>query len=82
MAELQTAMTQSEYIGWQEFYRSFPFDDLHRYHRPAAMVSVSLGGGKVAERLEWLQPEPIPEGMSLADFNTFKALGFDPEEMH
>lgn len=46
------------------------------------MISVSLGGGTVADRLQWLQPEPIPDGMTEADFNTFKALGFDPNKVH
>lgn len=74
-------MTQAEYLSWVDFYRLAPFDDLHRYHRPAAMISVSMSGGSVEERLQWLQPEPIPDGMTQADFNTFKALGFDPAEM-
>lgn len=74
-------MTRVEYMSWIDFYRLAPFDDLHRYHRPAAMISVSMSGGSVEERLQWLNPEPIPEWMTLADFNTFKALGFDPAEM-
>lgn len=64
-----------------DFYRSYPFDDLHRFHRPAALIASSFAGGRVDERLQWLQPEPIPEGMTQADFNTFKAFGFDPKEM-
>jgi hypothetical protein len=69
-------MSQSEFQRWIQFYREQPFDDFHRYHRPAALVSVSLAGGDIKERLEWLQPEPIPDGLDRADVATIKALGF------
>ena len=51
-------MTQAEFVAWREFYKQQPFDDFHRFHRPAALVSVSLGGGDVQARLDWLAPEP------------------------
>ena len=69
-------MSQAEFQRWIQFYREQPFDDFHRYHRPAALVSVSLAGGDIKERLEWLQPEPIPDGLDRADVATIKALGF------
>ena len=47
-------MTQPEFLAWLEFYRLFPFDDRHRYHRPAALISTALGGGELQARLEWL----------------------------
>jgi hypothetical protein len=72
-------MSQAEFQQWIQFYRNFPFDDFHRYHRPAALVSVSMAGGDVKERLEWLQPEPIPDGLDVADVNTIKAFGFTPK---
>jgi hypothetical protein len=31
----------------------FPFDDEHRYHRPAALIA-SAWGGKFKEQLEFL----------------------------
>jgi hypothetical protein len=71
-------MTQKEFGEWMEFYRNFPFDDFHRYHRPAALVSVSMSGGDIGERLEWLQPEPVPEGLDASDLRTMKALGIKP----
>lgn len=70
-------MTQPEFLSWVEYYKLFPFDDYHRFHRPAALVASSLGGGgqdAMQERLNWLQPGP-PTGYSEADLNTFKALG-------
>jgi hypothetical protein len=78
VAEWQASMTQAEFNNWVAFYRDQPFDDLHRYHRPAALVSVSMGGGDVKERLEWLQPEPVPDGLNKADLVTIKAFGFTP----
>jgi hypothetical protein len=72
-------MTQAEFQRWIQFYRDYPFDDLHRYHRPAALVSISMAGGDIKERLEWLQPEPLPDGLNHADAATMKAFGFTPK---
>lgn len=71
-------MTQAEFVQWREFYRRYPFDDFHRFHRPAALVAGAFGGGDMTARLEWLQP-PVWDGdYSEADMNTFKAFGFKP----
>jgi len=59
-----------------EFYRLYPFDDFHRYHRPAAMVAQSLGGGEIQPLLDWLQPDGATEEMTDADVATMRALGF------
>jgi hypothetical protein len=69
-------MTQTEYLSWIEFYRLYPFDDLHRYHRPAALVA-SRSGGNPQQYIDWLQPEPgVASGAwSAADVATFRALG-------
>lgn len=71
-------MTRGEFLAWAEFYKLYPFDDLHRYHRPAAMTAAAMGGATVAERLDWLQPEPKAFDYSMADINTLKAFGFKP----
>ena len=71
-------MSRDEFLAWVEFYKLYPFDDFHRYHRPAALVAAASGGGSVLERLEWLQPEPRIPGYSDADLNTLKAFGFKP----
>lgn len=71
-------MTQAEYLTWLEFYRLYPFDDFHRFHRPAALISQSMAGGDIKQRLEWLQPEPIPDGLNYADLRTIAAMGFKP----
>jgi len=75
VAELQATMSQREYHDWIDYYRAHPFDDYHRHYRPAALVSVSMAGGDMRERLEWLAPEPIPDGLSEADARTMRAFG-------
>lgn len=70
-------MSHAEYVSWIEFYRRWPFDDYHRFHRPAALVAHSLGGGgedDMRKRLEWLQP-PDDDGMTSADRDLFRAAG-------
>ena len=59
MAEL---LTEEELDYWREFYRLHPFDDLHRFHRPAALV-FSANAGKGAQQaftsaLDLLAPKP------------------------
>lgn len=77
-------MSRVEFESWVAFYELHPFDDLHRYHRPAAMVASSLGGGSITDRLAWLAPEPAapdyldPEQYSDADRRTLDAFGLKP----
>lgn len=70
-------MTQVEFEGWREFYRLYPFDDFHRFHRPAALVASSMGGD-LKKKLDWLQPEPSAGDWSDADARTMAALGVKP----
>lgn len=84
VGELQKTMTFKEFESWKEFYRLRPFDDLHRYHRPAAVVAHSMGGGKdigrtidmlVNEQQVNAEMEQEMAGMfSEADKATIKAL--------
>jgi hypothetical protein len=67
-------MTQPEYLAWIEFYRLYPFDDMHRFHRPAALVANSMSGAGVDKLLEWLAPDPTLEKFSEADRATMRAL--------
>ena len=75
-------MSQVEFERWFDFYQMHPFDDLHRYHRPAALISRSMSGADIGELIEWLQPREVIEaaesGYSEADLNTFKAFGMKP----
>lgn len=52
-------MCPVEFQAWVEFYLLHPFDDLHRYHRPAALVASGLAGGKVADAIRWLEDGPV-----------------------
>jgi hypothetical protein len=70
-------MSRAEFLAWGEFYRMFPFDDFHRYARPAALVASSMSG-HLRERLEWLAPDPVPPGYSLAEVRTLAAFGLAP----
>lgn len=78
IAQMRAAMTPKEFASWVEFYRLFPFDDRHRYHRPAALISASLSG-KYEDRIEFLSPEPKPQGYSSADMSLMKMLGVKPK---
>lgn len=55
-------LTEDELDYWREFHRLFPFDDLHRFYRPAALVfSAHAGKGAPAafsSGLELLAPKP------------------------
>ncbi|WP_033455988.1 phage tail assembly protein T [Bordetella bronchiseptica] len=81
-------MSEREFRSWQQFYDESPFDDLHRYHRPAAMLAQVQVGGDFTARLRWLADgvDPGPEQSELgalrmsdqfsaADLRTFEALG-------
>lgn len=75
VAEWQSTMSEVEFRSWVEFYKLAPFDDLHRFHRPAALIARSFSGGDIADLIEWLQPRPIKKEWNQADINTFKAFG-------
>lgn len=72
---MQRTVTRREFNDWRDFYRAYPFDDLHRYHRPAALIARGQGGGKIDELLDWLQPPVWAEEMSGADLATLRAFG-------
>jgi hypothetical protein len=77
-------MVPSEFRAWHEFYKLAPFDDMHRYHRPAALIARSIGGGDIKPLLEWLAPTPESRkeaamgGLSEEDMKTLAAFGFTP----
>jgi len=68
-------MTQAEFMRWSEFYRSYPFDDFHRFHRPAALIARSFSGGEMRPLLEWLQPREEDDSLTDADRDLFRAAG-------
>lgn len=58
--ELQAVMTAPEFDTWKAFYAAHPFDDFHRYHRPAALISASFGGDYDA-KLDVLRSHETPK---------------------
>ena len=70
-------MSQREFNTWLHFYRQHPFDDLHRFHRPAALIGAAMGG-KYDDKLKFLAPQPKPPGLSQADINALQAFGLRP----
>ncbi len=73
-------LTPAELESWREFYLQFPFDDFHRYHRPAAFIATSQVSKSrdeaIQSALSWLQPDLSPtDNYSDADLRTMKALG-------
>ena len=73
-------MAYTEFQQWFAFYQTSPFDELHRYHRPAALISRSMAGGDINQMIEWLHPDYSEHGnteYSEADLKTFKALGLE-----
>ncbi len=73
VSELKAAMTQVEFDRWRHFYVQQPFDDLHRFHRPAALVATSFGG-ELKSRLDFLT-RPIQTAEEDADDVTLRAFG-------
>lgn len=77
-------MTYAEFVSWQHYYDEAPFDDHHRYHRPALLVAQSMAGGDIKPKLEFLVPpkteelsEQVPGGLSQADLRTIATLGVE-----
>lgn len=71
-------MSYSEFLRWFDFYQMNPFDDLHRYHRPAALIASSMCGEEVEKLVEWLHPDYAKSAkseFSEEDLQTFQALG-------
>jgi hypothetical protein len=64
-----------ELAGWRAFFELYPFDDLHRFHRPASAIAGSFGA-KPEQVLKYLSPDPIDSALSDADRDVATALGF------
>lgn len=74
-------MSQSEFEAWEQYYMMSPFDDLHRYHRPAALVARSMSSGKIGDMIEWLENAQPSSELSDADLATLKAFGLSQRSM-
>lgn len=78
-------MKPSELARWHQFYLRQPFDDYHRYARPAALVGHLASGSNpfsgaapapLLELLQWLAPDGSSDEMTEADMNTLRAMGY------
>lgn len=70
-------MTVQEYRSWGAYHARYPFDDRHRYHRPAALIAKSGTTAPIGELIDWLQPKPTRAvDLSDADSQTLAAFGF------
>lgn len=77
VSELASSITEDELESWKAYYRHWPFDDLHRYHRPAAMIGASMSGG-YNEKLEMVAgtlPASAGGGLNEVDRSVMAALG-------
>ncbi len=63
-------MTYDEFMAWRAFHNLHPFDDFHRFHRPAALIGASMGGD-LEGKLDWLSPQPQGD----PDSSVVRALG-------
>ncbi len=71
-------MPEDEWLRWIEFYKHYPFDDYHRFYRPAAHIAQSMGGGEIDDHLAWLEKRTRAAEFSEADLNALKAFGLKP----
>lgn len=69
--------SKQEIEEWRQFFILYPFDDHHRYHRPAARISSSLGGD-YQKHLDFLSPPAFGDQYTDADVRTMRAFGIDP----
>lgn len=72
--EWKEVISPAAFQRWIEHFRHEPFDDLHRFYRPAALIAASFGGGAVSELQEWLQPDVASAELSEVDIALLKAL--------
>jgi len=73
-------MPYSEYENWRAFYVMYPFDDRHRYYRPAALiasVNAMQPNSALKAALDWLQPNPATMHLNETDKRTLAALGLN-----
>ena len=79
MAELKRRMGAGEFERWRQYYRDMPFDDEHRYYKPATMITAIAGKtGKTAEHyMGYLRP--LRQEYTDADMSVFKAFGIKPK---
>jgi len=74
VAELKGTMTAPEFNAWVEFYKDFPFDDFHRYHKPALVASGRFFN-EANDMLDYLQKPQVDEELTDVDMSFLKLFG-------
>ncbi|RPD90518.1 hypothetical protein EGK75_01100 [Neisseria weixii] len=81
VAELKSRMSDPEFRRWQQFYMQQPFDDIHRYYRPAALQAASFSGGNIGEIMDFLiNKDERAQAEQSADLSVFAAFGVAPPQ--
>jgi len=73
-------MPYSEYENWRKFYLIHPFDDFHRYYRPAALLAslhATQQNTALKAALDFLQPNPLAAHLNETDRRTLTAFGLN-----
>lgn len=68
-------MSRAEFERWFEFYKLQPFDDRHRYQRPAAWIAMAMNGTEPRDSLVWLSGRQLPDTAKDNDDRTLMAFG-------
>lgn len=77
-------MTLVELEHWRAHFALHPFDDLHRFHRPAALLAslkskdTAKGYKAAIDFLSPPPPDPNLAGYTPAQLSTFAAFGITP----
>lgn len=77
MSELKSRMSVTEFRRWQLFYEMQPFDDLHLFYRPAALLAAVMGSGDVGKMMSFLLNKS-EEVVDDVDLSVFAAFGVEP----
>gem|GEM_PF-1123382 len=73
-------MPYSEYENWRKYYLIYPFDDAHRYYRPAALLAsmqATQPDRALKAALEFLQPDPRLANLNEIDRSALAAFGLN-----
>jgi hypothetical protein len=73
VAELKASMTLPEFERWRSYYRARPFDDMARYHKPAALLATIAAGGK--KPVDYWLDFMVPPVVSDVDASIYRAFG-------
>lgn len=62
VGQLKKTMTNKEYLDWVAYYKTYPFDDFHRFHRPTALIVSRGKQDQLEEALKYLDVNSVIPG--------------------